>query len=310
MDENTIISRIETILPDKKNPDVVVGIGDDAAVVRWKDGLLLFTCDALVEGTHFRREYFPLYNLGWKVMAASASDIYSMGGVPKFALLSLGIPGGREKEIDEIYRGVKDFSSRFQVMVVGGNLTFSSFLWIESTVIGVAEEPILRRGAQEGDLIVVSGYPGEARAGRELLEKGIKGYTHLKEKFLKPSPRKEILKIVKEMQVRAMIDISDGVGKDLKRILKESRKGAFLKKDKFPISPALKDFSPEKAFHYFWGGGEDYEILFTVPEGSHLPPSIEGVNLTVIGRITGNEGEIITPEGKLEAEGFDHFARV
>ncbi|NOZ63441.1 MAG: thiamine-phosphate kinase [Caldiserica bacterium] len=307
MDEDTIISRIESILPDKKSPDVVLGIGDDTAVIKWKDDLLLFTCDTLVEGTHFRREYFPLYNLGWKSMAVSASDIYAMGGEPKFSLLSLGIPGGREEEIDEIYRGVRDFSSHFRVMVVGGNLTSSPFLWIESTIIGVVDEPITRQGAREGDLIVVTGYPGEARAGRELLEKGMEGYTDLKRRFLKPFPRREILKIIEKLSVNAMIDISDGVGRDLRRLLKESKKGAFLKKEKFPVSPALKDFGGEKAFHYFWGGGEDYEMLFTVPERVSLPSSIKGVSLTVIGKITGNEGEIATAEGELKVEGFDHF---
>jgi len=307
MNEDKIVSEILSILSNQQNSDVLLGIGDDTAVIRWENSFLLFTCDTLVEETHFRREYFPLYNLGWKGMAVSVSDIYAMGGEPKFALVSLGVPKGEEEKIREIYRGIKDFSSHFHLSVVGGNLSSSPFFWIEVAVIGKTDRPITRKGAKDGDLIVVSGYPGEARAGRELLEKRLKGGEHLKERFLQPYPRKEILKIIEKLPVNSMIDISDGVGKDMGRILKASGKGAYLEREKFPLSSSLKSLAREKSFRYFWEGGEDYEMLFTVSGEVSIPPSIEGVPLTVIGRVTGNKDEINTSQGVLKIEGFDHF---
>ncbi len=308
MKENEIIKLLKNFLPSNtSSSNVVVDIGDDTAVINWDGSLLLFTCDTLVEGTHFHRKYFSLYNLGWKSMAVSISDIYAMGGEPEFALVSLGLPEGEENNILEIYKGIKDFASEFHVKVVGGNLSSSPFLWTEVTALGKVDKPITRGGAKEGDLIVVTGYPGEAQAGRRLLEEGKNGYEELKRKFLKPHPRKEILDIKKKIPLNSLIDISDGVGVDLERLIKSSGRGAYLKEEDFPISSSLKSLFGRESFDYFWGGGEDYELLFTVPEKVKVPSSIKGIDLRVIGKIISDEGKIITSKGKIQVKGFDHF---
>ncbi|MCD6522017.1 thiamine-phosphate kinase [Candidatus Calescamantes bacterium] len=304
MREEEIIEFLRNFLAGR-NEGVLVGIGDDAAVVKLGGERIVLTCDTLEEGVHFLRDYFPLYFLGWKGMAVSISDIYAMGGEPLYSLVSLGVV--EESGVEEIFRGVKEFSSQFKVEVVGGNLVRSDRWWIEVFSLGRVENPILRSGAKIGDLIVITGYPGEASAGRKVLEEGRNGYSELKERFLKPYPRKEILEIKEEFSLTSLIDISDGVGRDLYRILKESEKGAEIFPDYLPISRSLKDFAGEKAFHYFWSGGEDYELIFTVEKGVNLPSCWKELPLTIIGEITGDVGVIKSGEQILEPAGYEHF---
>ena len=297
----------DTLSLSLKKEGVRVDIGDDGAIVEEGGIQWVFTCDLLEEGIHFKRDYFSPYYLGWKGVAVSVSDIYAMGGEPLYALVSLSMPSGEEEIVKEIYQGVRDFSQEFRVKVVGGNLSTSSGWKIDVFGVGKVESPILRRGAQKGDLIVVTGYPGEASGGRILLEKGVKGYEEIKKRFLKPYPRREILQIRRKFPLTSLIDVSDGVGRDLWRILIASEKGALLFPEKFPLSPELCEIFGEEAERLFWRGGEDYELIFTIPGSVKIPSHWQGLKLTVIGEITEEKGKIRTPQGILREEGFDHF---
>lgn len=279
----------------KNDSSVVCGIGDDAAVLRYtKDKYLLSTCDILIEGVDFYLSAGP-QAIGHKALACSLSDIAAMGGLPKYALISLGLPKkcpGRF--IDGFYRGANKLARQFKTNIVGGDLSFSPQIVVDVSALGTVKKKklVLRSGASSGDIIFVSGPLGGSIYGRHL-------------KFI---PRiKEANYLVSNYSINAMMDISDGLSSDLYRLCQASRAGAVIYEGLIPLSKDAKSF--DEALHM----GEDFELLFTLParEAKRLVKNRGGI-FRAIGEIREKKFglKLITKdyqEKPLEPKGYQHF---
>lgn len=290
-----------------KNESSVLGIGDDAAILDYKDKQVLVTTDLLLEGIHFDLTYVPLKHLGYKSAVVNFSDIYAMNGTPKQITVSIGISKRFSVEdLEEFYSGVKLACEIYGVDIVGGDTSASlTGLAISITCIGEGEkEWIVRRsGAKETDLICVSGDLGAAYMGLQLLErekrvfKGEKDFTpdfagkeYLLERQLKPEARKDIIASLRQAGIlpTAMMDISDGLSSELLHISKESNVGCRIYEDRIPIDYQTAVMAEQFNMNLITAalnGGEDYELLFTVPLTDHDKVSaLPGIK--VIGHIT------------------------
>jgi thiamine-monophosphate kinase len=310
-------------------PEIVVGIGDDAAVLKRSPGKWwLVTTDALIEGVHFRREYAPAHLLGQKALAVNLSDIAAMGGRPRFFLLSLAVPEDLDEAyVEEFVEGIVAAADRYAVILVGGNLAasprgFSAHV----TLIGecAAHRAVRRDGAMPGEAIYVTGCLGLSALGLELLRAGYRLSDALPEQVrrpilahLAPEPRVALGRyLAEEGMARAMIDLSDGLSSDLRRLCEESRVGAVLRAEALPVVAEARTFGGDPvalALH----GGEDYELLFTVREEDL--PRLEEVRarfpdlpLTCIGRTIPDAGQVYLERAGhrelLVPRGYDHFS--
>ena len=311
-------------------PDVVVGIGDDAAAVRPSPGkLLLATCDCQVEGAHFVLAAAHPGLLGRKSLAVNLSDIAAMGGLPRFALVSLGIPPGTSAALlDELYQGLVGLAAEFGVAVVGGNVSRASVLFIDVTLLGEVEpERIVRRQrARPGDKLLVTGFPGRAAAGLALaLGRSAMLPSSTVEVLLQawedPSPRVGEGRIISASgHCTAMIDVSDGLAADLGHLCEASRVGATVWASQLPIAGELAAYADAAgadplglALH----GGEDYELLFTVspPAAREVAEAVEvatGTPVALVGEVEPAEAglSLAMPDGKLRPlipRGFQHL---
>lgn len=325
-----LIARIAKMVGEPGD-DVVVGIGDDVAVLRTGgDKYLLATCDIQVEGIHFIRDKISPYQLGRKAVAINLSDIASMGGVPKQLLISLVLPEDTPVSyVDAMYEGMKEETGRYGVDIVGGNIARSpSGLIVDIFLLGEVEPEylLLRSGAKVGDGVLVTGYVGDSAAGLTLLLAPAancdKAYAkRVLEAHLTPTPRlKEGRVIAKSGMATAMIDVSDGALGDLGHICERSGVGARVWVERLPISDAARTtaMAVEKdPLKWALGGGEDYELLFTTPperaeELAALVCEETGTPVSVIGEIVpAEEGiKVVRESGEslsLEREGWDHF---
>lgn len=290
-----------------KNESSVLGIGDDAAILDYKDKQVLVTTDLLLEGIHFDLTYVPLKHLGYKSAVVNFSDIYAMNGTPKQITVSIGISKRFSVEdLEEFYSGVKLACEIYGVDIVGGDTSASlTGLAISITCIGEGEkESIVRRsGAKETDLICVSGDLGAAYMGLQLLErekrvfKGEKDFTpdfagkeYLLERQLKPEARKDIIASLHQAGIlpTAMMDISDGLSSELLHISKESNVGCRIYEDRIPIDYQTAVMAEQFNMNLITAAlnrGEDYELLFTVPLTDHDKVSVLP-GIKVIGHIT------------------------
>ncbi|HLB28201.1 MAG TPA: thiamine-phosphate kinase [Dehalococcoidales bacterium] len=304
---------------------LVLGIGDDAAAWRVDDSVQLATVDTLVQGIHFNLETTGWEDLGWKALAVNLSDIAAMGGVPRYALVSLSLPGQTEVEdVKALYRGMLALAKQSGVTIVGGNMSGAPAAVVSITVLGDTEskekQMLTRSAARAGQKIAVTGYLGAAAAGLEMLAKGLsfdkEAAESLKKAHLTPTPRIAEGRLMVQNGVRAAIDISDGLLADLRHICESSKVGARLEIESIPVHPAAKANFGEKALELALAGGEDYELLFTASA-----VVIEKVKaalacpVTIIGEITAvKAGEVILLDGqgnRLDpaARGWDHFAK-
>lgn len=276
----------------KTERHTIVGVGDDAAVLRIPGAreLLLLTCDTLVEGVHFTMKDTSGYQIGWKALGAGLSDIAAMGGRPVSTIVSLALPAGIKVSFtDGFTEGMNSLARRFNVDIVGGDTVSSpNAIVITVAVNGIVSKKnlVLRRGARVGDKILVTGSLGGSRYGKQF-------------KFV---PRiKEAQWLVRHGRINAMIDITDGLGIDLYRLINASRVGAVLYKEAIPISKdAYRTKDPLKSALY---DGEDFELLLTTKDADKL--FNKRVPLTVIGEITGARGRI----KNLKHGGYEHFKR-
>lgn len=328
--ESALIERLQQILPANNSPDVIQGIGDDTAVIRLdQQRALLVTCDVHIETVHFDLDQITPYQLGRRVISVNLSDLAAMGGTPRFALISLALPGSMtEIFFEELQNGFRDQLSRYQVIAIGGNLSVSpDRVIVDVTLIG--EIPVLdivkRNGATAGNRIFITGQPGASAAGRHLLTREYKRESPLHKSlvsaFLQPIPRVETGKMIASAHLAtAMIDVSDGLAADLAHICRSSGVGAEIMAEKLPCSPELKVLSREigtNIWEMILHGGEDYELLFTADE--NIPESRiqqvasrTGTQITEIGSILPvSEGiTFIDLEGQrvaLDTRGWDHF---
>ncbi|RHO65590.1 thiamine-phosphate kinase [Parabacteroides sp. AF48-14] len=290
-----------------RNSSTIKGVGDDAAILSYGDKQVLVTTDLLLEGIHFDLTYVPLKHLGYKSAVVNFSDIYAMNGLPKQITVSLGISKRFSvEEIEDFYAGLKLACDVYGVDIVGGDTSASlTGLCISITCIGEGEKGkvILRSGAKETDLICVSGDLGAAYMGLQLLErekrifKGEKDFTpdftgkeYLLERQLKPEARKDIIEALRNAAVipTAMMDVSDGLSSELLHISKESNVGCRIYEDRIPIdyqTAAMAEQFNMNLVTAALNGGEDYELLFTVPLTDHDKVS-EMKGVKVIGHIT------------------------
>jgi len=252
--EIALINRIAKKI--RTDRSVVKGIGDDAAVIKWTDSkYLLFTCDMLVEDVHFRRSRATPLEIGRKALARNISDIAAMGGVPRYAVISIGLNAGLSVlTVDGILKGITQLAREFRINIVGGDTVKSAKLVIDVSLIGEVEKKnlVLRSGARPGELIFVTGSIGASQ----------------KAKHLNFTPRLEVARgLVKKFKLSSMIDVSDGLFIDLKRILDASSSGARIYQKLVPLSKGASSF--EKAVME----GEDFELLFTMSPKEALKAS-------------------------------------
>jgi thiamine-monophosphate kinase len=319
LDEDSLIAEI---IRDFGHEDAGLegGIGDDAAVLRKDRAGNLLTKDLLIEEVHFQKNFHSPEILGRKSLAVNISDIAAMGGQPEYALLGLGLPPDTETEwIDGFFTGFRSCSKEFKTHLIGGDITRSRHIVISVTVIGRAHRVIRRSGASYGDLIYVSGTLGDAAFGLELLQAGQKPKdfprkSRLFQAFLDPKPRIELgLFLARNHLATAMMDLSDGISRDLPRLCRMSGTGADIWEKKLPISSELKEFAAQP-YAYAVHGGEDYELLFTVSPSQEaaLLDIKDNFNLTCIGCMTGSKDVILVKQDDvrtpLKHTGFEHFS--
>ncbi len=317
-----------------KNESTCAGIGDDAAVLDYSNKKTLITTDLLLEGVHFDFTYVPLKHLGYKSAVVNFSDIYAMNGRPKQITVSLGLSKRFcIEELEELYAGIYHACDIYNVDLVGGDTSVSmTGLTISITCIGEAEQDkiVYRSGAKENDLICVSGDLGAAYMGLQLLEReknvfdGDKnfqpdfgGKEYLLERQLKPEARKDIVEMLSKENIMptAMIDVSDGLSSELLHISKESNAGCRIFEEHIPIDYQTAVMAEEFNMNLITAalnGGEDYELLFTVPLGYH--DKIAAIkSVKIIGHITKAEyGNILVGrdggEILLKAQGWEPLA--
>ena len=309
------------------DPRIMVGPGDDAAAWRTDAATLLATTDTLVQGVHFTAES-TWWEVGWKALAVNLSDIAAMGGVPQYALVSLSLPGDTEvDDVAQLCQGMTELANQFRVAIVGGNVSGGPVVAVTLTVIGQAQADgvLTRSAAVPGDLIAVTGYPGSSAAGLRMLTHHLQLATDamafLRRAHLQPVPRIAEGQLLVKGEVRAAIDISDGLIADLGHLCQASKVGAVIKAEQVPIHPIVRAAFPEDSLDFALAGGEDYELLFTASEkviGSvraSFDASGHGADcpVTVIGEITRErELTLVDEEGRPfrgDGKGWDHFRK-
>lgn len=318
----------------KHHDTTLLGIGDDAAVLAInEDEVQLVSTDTMIEGVHFNLMYTPLKHLGYKLVATNVSDICAMNGQAEQITVSLAVSNRFPIEaLEELYDGIKAACNVYKVDLVGGDTTSSlSGLMLSVTVLGRAKksEVTYRNGAQEHDLVVVSGDLGGAYMGLQLLERekevfnanpniqpDLDGHDYIMERQLKPEARVDVVQFLKELGVvpTSMIDISDGLASELMHICSQSNTGCRVYDEKIPIdgktSMTAIDFNLDPITCAL-NGGEDYELLFTVKQSDF--DKIKGnPHMTVIGHITdASEGLYYVDKNgsmvELQAQGWNHF---
>ncbi|HNS32890.1 MAG TPA: thiamine-phosphate kinase [bacterium] len=301
MEEEKIIEYVKSKIRIK-NRDVLVGPGDDTAVLKYDSRrYLLLTTDTIVENIHFRRNEATLFQIGKKAMAVNLSDIAAMGGIPLYALVSVGLPEGSQNIIAPLLRGMEKMAVSYKFDIVGGNLSRAPFLFIDISMAGLVEKKYLklRSGAGKGDGIYVTGKLGGSIMGKHL--------------DIKPRIE-ESREIISRFPVTSMMDISDGISSDLTRLAKASGKGFSLSLDKIPLSEEAVRMSGsrEEAIGHALNDGEDYELLFTVPasSGNKMARRVGKVSVTCIGEITEEKrylGIYGNKTVEIKPSGFSHF---
>ena len=316
-----------------KQSSSIMGVGDDAAVLDFEDHKTVVSTDLLVEGVHFDLGYMPLKHLGYKSVIVNLSDIYAMNAQATQVTVSLAISNRFPLEaLEAFYAGVAQACKLYGVDMVGGDTTTSSKgMLISVTALGFAteEQLVYRSGAKENDLLVVTGDLGGAYLGLQVLERekavfkvnpnsqpDLEPYAYIVERQLKPEARKDIVELLKKLEVHptAMIDISDGLSSEILHLCERSDVGCNLYEDKIPLDPtviaAAEEFKMDSTLIAL-SGGEDYELLFTIDQKEF--PKIKGnPNLTVLGHMTHkNEGAHLISRNDakipLTAQGWNSF---
>jgi thiamine-monophosphate kinase len=291
------------------DPAVIVGIGDDAAVIRCSTKkFILLTTDSLIEDVHFSLDLLTPYQIGEKAMAVNLSDIAAMGGIPKYALISIALtPETSLAFANEIYLGIKETAEKFAVAIVGGNTARAPRdMMINIALLGEVTEAFLvrRSGAKAGDRIFVTGHLGATAAAR------------LAGKHIPPLPLvNEGREIIKKFKPTSMIDISDGLSSDLLHILEASKVGAKIYEEKVPISDETRGLAEKikkPPLKLALSGGEDYQLLFTAAARKDESLSLANVSISEIGEIT-RKKELLLIDRKgnshqLLPAGYDHFS--
>jgi len=316
-----------------KQKSTIKGIGDDAAVLSFKDKKIVVTTDLLIENVHFDLSYMPLKHLGYKAVIVNLSDVYAMNANATQVTVSIAVSNRFPLEaLEELYAGIETAANIYNVDVVGGDTTSSTTgLLISVTAIGEVnnEEEVYRNGSKPNDLLVVTGDLGAAYMGLQVLEREkevfkvnpnnqpeLDQYTYIIERQLKPEARKDIVKLLSDLEVKptSMIDISDGLSSEIIHLCKQSEVGCDLYEEKIPLDPQVistcEEFNLDSTTIAL-NGGEDYELLMTVSQNDYL--KIKGnPNFTVIGYMKekANGIQLVTRADTkipLKAQGWNSF---
>lgn len=328
--EFRLIDRLSKII-ELKQPSTVKGIGDDAAVIRYKNAETVVSAELFLEGIHFDLTYTPLKHLGYKLVTAGVSDIYAMNATPRQILLSIGLSKRfAVEDIEELYAGVKIACEHYGLDLAGGDTTTSlTGLALHITAIGEAAEGKMtyRSGGKKTDLLCLTGDLGAAYMGLQLLEREkrifagnpqkqpqLEGYDYILRRHLKPEARKDIIDMLAQCPIvpTSMIDVSDGLASDVLHLCKQSECGVRIYLERLPIASETFRFADEihidavtAALH----GGDDYELLFTAPVTMHDTIQKELPNIDIIGHLCDvSEGAyLLTPDNQaieLTAQGW------
>jgi thiamine-monophosphate kinase len=326
--ENDVLRKIERAFRHQmvgSGSALRVSIGDDAALLRASPkNEEILTCDWFLEGSHFLRDKHPADSVGWKCLARAVSDIAAMGGRPKCFLLSLALPKSHTGEwLEEFLRGLRRASRHLECPLAGGDTTRREQILINVTVVGTvpAGRAVLRRGAKAGDLIYVSGALGQAEAGLKIV-RASKSPIDRKDvelqKHLYPEPRLALGEWLAESGLAsAMMDLSDGLSSDLRRLCAASGVGAKIHAANLPLAESAGKLSMSRSalLQLALHGGDDYELLFTVApaKSKKMPAKFAGLALTCIGEITRARKILLVDEAgqasPLAAGGWDAFRR-
>ena len=305
--------------------DLTVDNGDDTAA--WSpsnDGRTkeLFTADTMVEGVHFTRETIPWRELGWKSLASNISDVASMGGLPAYALITLGLPPETEvSDLESLYEGMLEISNEYSMAIVGGDMVRSPVAFITVALTGVMQgEPMVRTEARPGDLVAVTGCLGSSGGGLKLMLGGqpddSEDARFLRESHRRPRPAVGAGQSLVDSEVTTAMDVSDGLADDLSKLCRASGVSGKISADQLPIHPSLRSLFPDDAVNLALGGGEDYVLLFTGRRAkvNHVVSRLPN-GAAVVGEITeGEPGKVTVVDANGEeittaSQGWDHFGR-
>jgi thiamine-monophosphate kinase len=323
--EDALIARVRRALPSRPGAELRAGIGDDAAVIRPARGQeWVVSSDAFIEDVHFLVGTQPGESVGYKALARATSDLAAMGARPRFFLLNLALPRERTgRWLDACLRGMATAARRFRMKLAGGDTARSRTIALNLTVLGEVARgrAVLRSGARPGDRIFVTGKLGAAQLGLEIVLHGLAGQARWRKLLAAhyyPEPPIALGQWLARCGLAsAMMDLSDGLSTDLTRLYKASGVGARIQASQLPMVKVPHAFGlsgidpPRLALH----GGEDYQLLFTVPARSagRVPARRDGVDIVQIGEIVRGRGiELATEGGKstrVVPKGWDHFGR-
>jgi thiamine-monophosphate kinase len=312
-----LIDRLRAIVGEPAEGEV--WIGDDAAVLRAPSGTILLTNDLLVEHVHFDTAFTGPEDLGYKAIAVNISDVAAMGGVPRRAVIGLGVVAGLDVEwVEGLYRGMQECCLEFDMAVVGGDVTRSNQIIISVALLGnPAGRLFIERGnARVGDSVCVTGTLGESAAGLRLMRSGKRDRLDLLKAHLRPTPRVKEGQALRRHMPTAMIDVSDGFCADLGHICHASGVGVLVQESDLPVVDLKGAELDESPLQLALGGGEDYELCFTIPEdrcqaAMAAIAEATGTRVTRVGEVVEeSRGRILlveSAETPLEAPGWDHL---
>jgi thiamine-monophosphate kinase len=302
--ESELIAALSNIFAGS-DPNLIVGIGDDGAVIKANPQNLVAATDMAVEGVHFKREWSSLHDIGAKLTAANLADIYAMGGTPKYLLVSAGLTKDFGiAEIEELANGIKSEADLVGVSIVGGDLSSAEKLVISITAFGEVEKPITRSGAKVGDVVIISGLSGKSAAGLHQLQNGISESPYISA-HKKPDVNYKLATNFKN--VNSMCDVSDGLISELNHIASASKVGIEIDVESIKVIPgfeALAENAGSNIWQLVWqwvlAGGEDHVFVATtsaqIPEGSY-----------VIGKVVAGNKVTVPGIAELPTKGFRHF---
>ena len=302
--------------------NLTVDNGDDTAAWTAGRGQTLFTTDTMVEGVHFTRETISWHDLGWKSLASNISDVAAMGGLPGYALVTLGLPSNTEiSDLECLYQGMLEISNEYGMAIVGGDMVRSPVACITVALTGVMDgQPLVRTGALPGDLVAVTSYLGNSGGGLKLMLEGnyeaSRDAQFLRESHRRPMPAVTVGQSLLDFKITTAMDVSDGLVDDLSKLCCASGVSAKIFADRLPIHASLKSKFPGDAIGLALGGGEDYVLMFTgrPAQVNHIVSSLP-TGASVVGEIVeGEPGEIVVLNEKGQEmrgfnKGWDHFTR-
>ncbi|MCP4643395.1 MAG: thiamine-phosphate kinase [bacterium] len=313
-----LIARLARMLP--VTPSVLEGIGDDCAILRLYDHVMLLSSDMSVENVHFRRDTLDAEEIGWRVAASSVSDIAAMGGAPMFSLVSLACPRDTPVTfVESVYQGMCNVFAQYGGCIVGGDTVRTDGpIAIDVAIIGEARGSrcLRRKGAQPGDLLAVTGYPGLSAAGLDAIERGVEA-PELTQRHRWPRPRvREGQWLCDRPEIHSMLDTSDGLVQDAGHLAKAAELGVDIDPSKVPLLPALANHCEANGLdpmQIALTGGEDYELAFAMSVENH-EETLDSLHkefrtvVTVVGQFTDAWTGVRVGGEPVETGGFDHFS--